>query len=488
MRLQGFIIAILFVLVAASPLCAQSTVLLEDFSSVRFGGGLAITCPAAAWRGTWNSSTTYNQCDAVFAPGGPPSFFVSLVNSNLAHTPPVNSNSAYDGYWGAPIWPGYLGENPNQEWFLETGAATSGFVQGKLDATGNSGLYLYFFPVGNPGGTLYFNFPSGYAQSWIRNGTWSSSLNRMTFSYLCTQGVTDGGPAHTVEIGTYILPHGYGDTGYKGQHYYHFLSPNVYASQPVYVTLNQRPEHRVTITPPEQLPDDPEYYYPTLSEPVNTLHYFDGLTAWYFDWVYNQNVGQTCKISGPVQFSQESGGLDGLSVASAAGPQGYIGSITATYSGPMTGYPHGRYEVVFQAAANVSQTYSIAYSTSDMHVGGFSNGTSGGTVTNTGGVYTGVHWYSPDMPQTSSMYVAIQPLGQTDFNEVMIPGPNATTNPCDLNTDGVVNSLDVQIATNQASGAASCGVADLQHNGTCTVVDVQRVVNAASGGACVVGQ
>ncbi len=55
--------------------------------------------------------------------------------------------------------------------------------------------------------------------------------------------------------------------------------------------------------------------------------------------------------------------------------------------------------------------------------------------------------------------------------------------PCDLNTDGVVNVLDVQLMVSQAIGTASC-TNRLDGAATCDVIDVQRVVNAALGGAC----
>ena len=58
---------------------------------------------------------------------------------------------------------------------------------------------------------------------------------------------------------------------------------------------------------------------------------------------------------------------------------------------------------------------------------------------------------------------------------------------CDLNSDGAVNIVDVQLAINQALGLLSCTSANLQQNGTCNVVDVQRVINMALGGPCVVG-
>ena len=61
------------------------------------------------------------------------------------------------------------------------------------------------------------------------------------------------------------------------------------------------------------------------------------------------------------------------------------------------------------------------------------------------------------------------------------------SSPCDLNGDGVVNIVDVQIAVNQMTGAVVCSNADLDGNGTCNIVDLQRIVNAALGLACKVG-
>jgi hypothetical protein len=55
--------------------------------------------------------------------------------------------------------------------------------------------------------------------------------------------------------------------------------------------------------------------------------------------------------------------------------------------------------------------------------------------------------------------------------------------PCDLNTDGIVNVLDVQLMVGQALGTAAC-TNRLDGAPTCDVIDVQRVVNAALGGAC----
>lgn len=60
--------------------------------------------------------------------------------------------------------------------------------------------------------------------------------------------------------------------------------------------------------------------------------------------------------------------------------------------------------------------------------------------------------------------------------------------PCDLNSDGVVNAVDVQSAINQVLGKAACTTADLDQDGQCNVIDLQRIINASLGGACVTGK
>jgi hypothetical protein len=61
-----------------------------------------------------------------------------------------------------------------------------------------------------------------------------------------------------------------------------------------------------------------------------------------------------------------------------------------------------------------------------------------------------------------------------------------TVSPCDLNSDGIVNVLDVQLMVSQAIGTAAC-TNKIDGAATCDVIDVQRVVNAALGGACRLG-
>jgi len=96
----------------------------------------------------------------------------------------------------------------------------------------------------------------------------------------------------------------------------------------------------------------------------------------------------------------------------------------------------------------------------------------------------------------SSSYIAAGVGGSTPGADIctlnsdtanVMPGSGATIS-CDLNADGKVNVLDVQLATNQTLGYAACGSADLNGDSKCTVVDVQRIISASLGAACHLGQ
>jgi hypothetical protein len=68
----------------------------------------------------------------------------------------------------------------------------------------------------------------------------------------------------------------------------------------------------------------------------------------------------------------------------------------------------------------------------------------------------------------------------------LLSGGSGTKLPsCDVNRDGKVDVLDVQLAINQV-GLVGC-TADLQPDGRCDVVDVLRIVTAVLSGSCKVG-
>jgi hypothetical protein len=68
----------------------------------------------------------------------------------------------------------------------------------------------------------------------------------------------------------------------------------------------------------------------------------------------------------------------------------------------------------------------------------------------------------------------------------VVSTPTPVVTSCDVNSDGTINSSDVQVAINQALGQSPC-TADLDNNGKCNVVDIQRVINSVQGGTCRLG-
>lgn len=72
--------------------------------------------------------------------------------------------------------------------------------------------------------------------------------------------------------------------------------------------------------------------------------------------------------------------------------------------------------------------------------------------------------------------------------QVGAPSAPGGTLSCDLNGDGVVNVLDVQIASSATQGLIPCVAKyQLDGSGACTVIDVQRVAAASLGGSCKIG-
>jgi hypothetical protein len=74
-----------------------------------------------------------------------------------------------------------------------------------------------------------------------------------------------------------------------------------------------------------------------------------------------------------------------------------------------------------------------------------------------------------------------------DVSPMMINANSAQAGTCDLNDDGVVNVIDVQLEIDAALGLIPCGAGDLNGDGVCDSTDVQRVEAAALGLGCDVG-
>ncbi len=284
---------------------------------------------------------------------------------------------------GNPLWSPYLGEDPGQSGHLEGSSY-------RIDVGGEpNGVYLEFLP--RDGG---YPYPSGYAQAFVSSGTFDHATNRLSFWVKSSRNVTrqaDG--SDVIQIGTYIRNHSDPDLDHQGEHFYHLIDSNVYAGRWMLVELNRVPQHKVGEDPTINWPENPE---------APAVDYYDGLTRFYFD-------------SQGDQFSNSSWWFADFGFATIAGePDPLVSSLTATYSGT-------NYEVTWAGPKNRLQQYSVRYSATSMHTGGFGSGIDGGTVTNPGNDYTGTFWQSPPMPQGSVLYVAIQPKGSSSFTELAIP-------------------------------------------------------------------
>jgi hypothetical protein len=107
----------------------------------------------------------------------------------------------------------------------------------------------------------------------------------------------------------------------------------------------------------------------------------------------------------------------------------------------------------------------------------------------------GSAWYISGAPDSRWSDDDLHNLGQitgadfeaVDVSPMMVNENSGQAATCDLNDDGVVNVIDVQIEIDATLGLRACGAGDLNGDGVCNVTDVQRVIQAALGQPCQVG-
>jgi len=302
---------------------------------------------------------------------------------------------------GTKLFDIYTGEDPDQIdggfsggiWTI-TGATTAGAPAGCYTGCGfywHSAPYPYLWN----GGT----FPNGFMQSYIKSGTFNASTtNRMNFKLKCNADVPrSSSGSSTFNVGTYVKAHTDTDQSNQGRHFYHGFSPNVYNGHWMLVELNTQPDHEVGIS--GQPANDPV---------MPSVHYFDGMTRFYFD-----NDG-TSNLNG-AGFSRKVCQFKELWLRNVSNENDHM--IAST-----TGQHNGSYfEVTWATPPNQALTYDVAYSRSTMKPNNFAGGTSGGTVQSTGNDYPGVYWQSPTLPLDTGLYVGIRAPGDTIFTEIFIP-------------------------------------------------------------------
>jgi hypothetical protein len=107
----------------------------------------------------------------------------------------------------------------------------------------------------------------------------------------------------------------------------------------------------------------------------------------------------------------------------------------------------------------------------------------------------GSAWYISGAPDSGWSDDDLHNLGKltgadfeaVDVSPMMVNSNSGQAATCDLNDDGVVNVVDLQMEIDAALGLRACGAGDLNGDGVCDATDVQRVTQAVLGHACQVG-
>lgn len=89
-------------------------------------------------------------------------------------------------------------------------------------------------------------------------------------------------------------------------------------------------------------------------------------------------------------------------------------------------------------------------------------------------------------PKVSNVLLARADTGFESREATSARALATPANACDLNQDGTVNIVDVQLGTNMYLGTAAC-TATVEGAGVCNQDVINRIKTASLGGACVVG-
>lgn len=302
---------------------------------------------------------------------------------------------------GTFLFDSYNGENPNQV-VVYPGSDGSFPLGGKtlqigVGAGTNPVIYLHFLPRFSG-----YSYPGSYVSSYLKSGVWNENLNRLSFwlkSSKPTSRSSSGSDSY--QFGTYIREHDNPDSAWAGAHYYHLFSPNVYADRWFKVWVNRTPQHQVGQSSSTNWGEDPSWS-------SQGVHYFDGLTRFYWDGAYTQSPNSIWRFAcfELMQVLEE--------------PDAEVSSIAAMYSGT-------RYEITWAAIKNTQRSFQVRYNAKSMKANGFASGTDGGQVQSPGSNYVGTFWASAPMGEGSpGMYFAIKPTHLNSFTEIYLPNLNSS--------------------------------------------------------------
>lgn len=199
---------------------------------------------------------------------------------------------------------------------------------------------------------------------------------------------------------------------------------------------------------------------------------------WY---AYNSNAGATTLTITPNPSGSTGGAI--IWEFSNVGITSPLDQSSVLNSQPATATPSG---------ASVTTT-TPGLIISIMVPGASMTGLLAGNPFTNDSVFFGVGW-AHLITSSAGTYAAQWNTGSGTFNSSTASfkaassgdgGGSGTTSRCDLNQDGAVNIVDVQLAADMDLGVLTC-TADIDGAGVCNSTVVQRVVNTALGQVCVV--
>jgi hypothetical protein len=274
-----------------------------------------------------------------------------------------------------------------------------------------------------------YDQPGSYMKAYSLNGTWTPKLNRLRMQYYCDSDFGKAG----IEWGTYsrnLLDPNPSESG-QGQHFYHGFQATVYHGQWIYVEFNDVVHHIVGDYSGMNYARDPTYFRPQDGAGSLPVHYYDGMTHWYFAGTYILNPNSHV-YNGTCHFANITAASDNNAA------ENWVYSTAITYL-PTANSGAGGYEVNWSAPKLVpgGVVYDLRYSTSSMRANGWKTGTPAGTQTSLdGSAYTNVTWVSPAMPAATNMYFALRPrmriLGVTSTSPMIVtPAVDSNLSPGD---------------------------------------------------------
>lgn len=346
------------------------------------------------------------------------------------------------------LWLAYSGETTGQTLALDNGRLKLvAPPSGSTCAGTECGLYLYFFT--HPYNST--NFPFGWTQGYLLNGSWDTAYDRLQFEVTCDHNITrrsDGGDI--LELGTFLVNHSNTNPDNTDVHYYHLFDMNLYANVKSTMVISAHPQHQRGFDANTNWPNEPSL---NGSDGAN-VGYMDGLISWY--WASEgtntgQWMGVTCWFDN-YNISKQSNA-----------PDEWVSTLTGTYNG-------SAYEITWDGPKNATASAELRYSSASMRTNGWSTGTSAGSASTPGSAFTGV-LKTVSIAQSATEYFAIRPT-------MLVSGAATSGGKTEITTYvGHALTTGDQVTVASIGGCTSANSTD-----TVTVVDrLNFTLNSSTG-------